>query len=107
MAQSTPEIKRNTVQGEPAVTVESAAWFDWLEGASSFRYFSEKAVHVAARYSRPLPPISVRKERRRQGHLWYAYRRAYGQLFKVYVGRSQGMTVARLDEVAAELSVKG
>lgn len=107
MAKTTPIIQRNTLQGNPAVAIGSPAWFAWLEGVASFRYYSEKTVHVAARYSRPLPPISVRKERRRQGALWYAYRRAYGQLFKVYVGTSQALTVARLDEVAAELSVKG
>jgi LuxR family transcriptional regulator, maltose regulon positive regulatory protein len=59
---------------------------------------------AAGGHVRPLGPISVRKERRRQGWLWYAYRRANGQLHKVYVGTSQALTIARLDDVAADLN---
>jgi hypothetical protein len=49
-------------------------------------------------------PISLRKEQRRRGTLWYAYKRNHGVLHKRYVGKSAALTSAKLDEVAVELS---
>ncbi len=49
-------------------------------------------------------PISVRKEKRRRGVLWYAYLRSYRILHKRYVGTSEALTVARLEEIARVLN---
>ncbi|MFO7680095.1 MAG: hypothetical protein R6X34_08590 [Chloroflexota bacterium] len=49
-------------------------------------------------------PISLRKEQRRQVELWYAYRRVHGVLYKRYVGKSAGLTLARLEETAVWLN---
>lgn len=40
----------------------------------------------------------------RQVELWYAYRRAHGVLYKRYVGKSAGLTLARLEETAVWLN---
>ncbi len=45
-----------------------------------------------------------RKERRRQGWLWYAYRRVHPVLHKRYVGKSDGLTVVKLEETAVLLN---
>ena len=36
--------------------------------------------------------------------LWYAYRRVHGVLYKRYVGKSAGLTLARLEETAVWLN---
>ncbi len=79
-------------------------WFNWLDSATQFRYHTGQKMTVAHHHSRSMRPISVRKEKRRQGFFWCAYLRTHGQLYKRYVGRSQALTVAKLDEVAVALN---
>lgn len=55
-------------------------------------------------YTRPMRPISVRKEKRRQGMLWYAYIRTSGQLYKRCVGKTAVLTQNKLDEMSACLN---
>jgi len=81
--------------------VGSPAWFDWLQTVSAFRFLS---TQPRSHTSRPLRPISVRKEKRRQGFLWYAYLRRLGQLHKRYLGRTQTLTREKLDAVALDLN---
>jgi LuxR family maltose regulon positive regulatory protein len=102
MAYSTPQIQNNSVAGGPAL--ETAEWYSWLEGVNAFRYFSTQTMPAHGSHRRAMGPISVRREKRRRGYLWYAYRRVHGQLHKVYVGKGEDMSIARLDEVAAELN---
>lgn len=84
--------------------LDSPAWFAWLETTATFRYYSTRTRPVARGYSRPLYPISLRKEKRRRGFLWYAYLRKGGQLLKRYAGRSAALTIARLDDLALDLN---
>ncbi len=84
--------------------VGSSQWFEWLEEATKFRYYTMRKVHVAHDYYRSMRPISVRKEKRRQGFFWCAYLRTNGRLHKRYVGRSQALTMDKLDEIAAVLN---
>lgn len=104
MAKTTPKVHHKQLflngMDVPLCYLGSDDWFAWLETATSFRYFSEERMPLFQDYSRPLSPISVRKEKRRQGYLWYAYRRAYRQLHKRYVGTSAALTTDRLDEIA-------
>ena len=108
MTKATPKVQHNqlyvqhTIQ--PHCPIDSAAWFAWLEEATCFRYYSTSSLQVTARVSRPLQAISVRKEKRRRGFLWYAYRRVNGKLNKRYVGRTNTLTITRLDQVAGELN---
>ena len=48
--------------------------------------------------------ILTTEEQRRRVGLWYAYRRVHGVLHKRYVGKSAGLTWARLEETAVMLN---
>jgi hypothetical protein len=108
MAKTTAKVQHNQLyitEGSASIcAIGSSTWFDWLETATAFRYFSQERQFVAHDYSRPLRPISVRKEKRRRGYLWYAYLRTHGQLHKRYVGKSIGLTASRLDEITLILN---
>lgn len=106
------QVKANCLYADAGQSNQSAlcaldtpTWFAWLETAATFRYHSTCARSVARGFTRPLQPISLRKERRRRGFLWYAYLRKGGQLLKRYAGRSQALTIAHLDEIALDLNL--
>ena len=107
MAKTTPKVQGNQLYLNGATTascyVGSADWFAWLKTATTFRYFTDQQTRIGPGYTRAMHPISVRKEKRRQQFIWYAYRRSHGQLYKQYVGNTAALTVARLDEIAAWL----
>lgn len=104
MAKISPEIHDQQLylaeHSVPFCTVGSAAWFTWLAQATHFRFASTQQRATHYRGNLYLSPISLRKERRRHGYYWYAYRRSNGQLHKRYVGRSAQLTLAKLDTVA-------
>jgi hypothetical protein len=106
-----PQVKTNCLYpdggqtNQPALcALDTPAWFAWLETATTFRYHSTCTRPVARGFTRPLQPISLRKEQRRRGFLWYAYLRKGGQLLKRYAGRPQALTITRLDEIALDLN---
>lgn len=108
--ESTPEVQLNklypdSVGHSTAIgDVGSPEWFAWLEEATKFRYYSTQKRPVIQGYRRSMRPISVRKEKRRNGFFWCAYLRTNGQLFKRYVGRSEVLTTDKLDEIATVLN---
>ncbi len=108
MSKSTPQVQDNQLYLAEAATpfclVNSPTWFTWLETAATFRYFSQQRLPVTRNYARPIRPISIRKEKRRQGYLWYAYLRTNGRLHKRYLGKSTALTMTRLDEIALVLN---
>lgn len=57
-------------QVTPVCTLDSPAWFAWLETAMTFRYFFQQRLPAGRHGYRPLRPISVRKEKRRCGYLF-------------------------------------
>ena len=63
--------------------------FSWYDRASRFR-------------------MTVRKEqiKNRKAAYWYAYVKAQGKTYKVYVGKPDRLTSARLYEVALKLKAK-
>ena len=72
---------------------DSPAWFTWLNGIPSFRFESRRGTYTA------------RKERRAQGSdYWIAYVKRSGKLYKKYLGSTDKLTIARLEEVAEELT---
>ena len=85
---------------EAVCAVNSDAWFVWLETAVAFHYHSQARVVMMHGRGPQVSPISLRKEKRRQSTLWYAYKRNHGVLHKRYVGKSDALTSAKLDEVA-------
>src|SRR5260221_1819223 len=94
MARTTP-----TVQAEPLtcleegcqrqLTVGTRVWFTWLEQASTFAF-------VGA-----LGTFTARKERKKQGGAyWKAYRKRSGMLQYAYLGKSEALTLERLNASA-------
>lgn len=108
MTKTTAKIQLNQLytdgQATFVCTVGSPAWFVWLETATTFRYFSQQRLPMGHNCYQPLRPISVRKEKRRRGSLWYAYLRTHGRLHKRYVGNSSALTTAKLDEITIILN---
>jgi len=108
MASKTPKVQGEQLylagDTQPVCQMDTPEWFAWLETITSFRYYTPQQITVARGYTRPMRPISVRKEKRRQGHLWYAYIRTHGQLYRRYVGKTAVLTQSKLDEVAARLN---
>jgi LuxR family maltose regulon positive regulatory protein len=100
MAHNTPIVQQELLFLAPLATpvcaIDSPQWFHWLRTAISFRFCSIQRV---GDYGPLLAPISLRKESRRKGHFWYAYRRASRQLYKRYVGRSEQLTLDKLNQV--------
>ena len=92
---STPKIVGHFLYtDEPALPLDSQAFFDWLAHHSSF-YFDS-----------PLGTFTARCEPRANGLFWYAFRRYRKRLYKAYLGRSADLTSSRLLKVAQQLAEK-
>src|SRR5215831_2188164 len=76
---------------EQVLTVGTAAWFAWLETASTFAFVSEAGTFTARR---------EQAGHKRGGWYWKAYRKQQGKLSSHYLGKSETVTLARLREVA-------
>src|SRR6266487_1710648 len=94
-----------TIQGETLVyrqdgqeqvlTVDTAAWFAWLETASTFSFGSSEGLFTARR---------EQAGHKRGGWYWKAYRKQQGKLSSRYLGKSETVTLARLQTVAQALA---
>ncbi|MEA5506541.1 hypothetical protein VB735_26250 [Halotia wernerae UHCC 0503] len=71
-------------------------WQKWLETAQSFRYVPNNHE----------PPYTARQEKGSKGQAsyWYGYRKVGGVLRKCYIGRSENLSITKLDEIAYQLS---
>src|SRR2546421_4127569 len=76
---------------EQVLTVDPAAWFAWLETASTFSFVSETGRFTARR---------EQAGHKRGGWYWKAYRKQHGKLTSRYLGKSETLTLARLQTVA-------
>lgn len=81
------------VAPDETIKADSAAWFEWLRHPqhSSFSYQTSAAT------------ITVRRERKRNGWYWYAYRAVDGKLRKVYLGKTDDLTMGHLREATVAL----
>ncbi len=79
------------------VLVGSDAWYAWLED-QDIQSFS---------FRNALGTFTARRERKRHGQYWYAYRKSAGRLRKVYLGKSEDLTLERLNAAAATLEGRG
>ena len=71
---------------------EEAAWLAWLGSATSFAFHS------------PGGSLNVYQERRpRGGAYWYAYHTSRGRTRKRYLGRTENLSLAHLEETARAL----
>ena len=80
---------------EQVLTVDTAAWFAWLETASTFSFVSEEGRFTARR---------EQAGHKRGGWYWKAYRKQHGKLSSRYLGKSETVTLARLQTVAQALT---
>ena len=72
-----------------AVQVGSQQWYEWLASHPGFQ-FEGGTGHFTAR-----------RELRRGIEYWYAYRRYAGKLSKTYLGKSEELTLERLEQASA------
>src|SRR5579884_1826121 len=103
MTSTPPLIEGNVLtyqqSGQPVhLLVDTAEWYAWLRSASTFTFRSEQGTFTA------------RKERAGSGRgseYWKAYRRRNGKLYRVYLGKSEELTLQQLKSVAVVLANKG
>jgi predicted ATPase/DNA-binding CsgD family transcriptional regulator len=76
------------------IVVGSDAWYGWLadQQLQSFSFQCQSGT------------CTIRRERKRHGWYWYAYRKRAGKLHKAYLGKSEEVTLERLNVVASVLS---
>jgi LuxR family maltose regulon positive regulatory protein len=101
MARSTPRVADGalTFPGDPVATIPvgGPAWRAWLAGGPATTF----------RYAGPEGSFTARREAKRGGWYWYAYRRRGGRLRRAHLGEGDDLTPARLAEVAAALAREG
>jgi LuxR family maltose regulon positive regulatory protein len=84
--------------GQEIIELDTPAWLDWLENASSFTFQSEEGSFTAHK---------TRASHGRGGWYWYAYRRQHGHLSNVYLGISAKLTYQHLLNAARTLARAG
>jgi LuxR family maltose regulon positive regulatory protein len=99
MARITPSVNTTSLSyqlGAQHVTIRvgSQQWWEWLadEHTTTFRF------------SDTVGSFTARRELKRGGWYWYAYRKRGGKLHKAYLGKAEELTPELLAEVAATLA---
>jgi len=93
-----PWIRQDALcrSGRPPLRVGSQDWFSWLAGISAFCYQPPGTTYR----------LTLRKEKRRQQHYWYAYMKNDRKLHNAYVGKTETLTATRLQQVLETLLAK-
>ena len=87
------ELIENTTGLLLRINPGESDWYSWLDTVSSFTF------------SGKLGQFTARKESRRWGDCyWYAYHRVGHKITKKYLGRTDDLTLARQEEIAALLA---
>jgi LuxR family transcriptional regulator, maltose regulon positive regulatory protein len=104
MARRIPQVAAGVLHvpelpGGPGITVDSPAWVGWLRDPVT-RSFSFQGASGT---------FTARKERRlgADDEYWTAYRKRGGTLRKVYLGKAEKLTLARLEDAATVLAGRG
>ena len=78
--------------GEIASSLQGEEWLQWLGEHTAFAFHGRNGR------------LNLLKERRRSGEgYWYAYQRHKSDMVKRYLGRSEQISLERLEEVATLL----
>lgn len=77
--------------GKKPIPIGSKMWFEWLSTAKKFSF----------KY--PNGGFMAQCERRRNHSYWYAYKRQGGRLYKAYLGKTEDLTLERLQQVGGTL----
>lgn len=97
MAQATPSISEDILTcANSSIPIGSRDWWLWLdeEATTTFRFANTAGSFTA------------RRELKRGGRYWYAYRRQQGKLHKAYLGKSEELTLERLKTIAVSLGTR-
>jgi hypothetical protein len=86
--------------GQQQFELDSPEWFTWLARHPSF-YFKGQHGHFTARHEEK----KKRDEEQPALLYWYAYRKASGKQHKRYLGSTDTLTVAKLEEMADALQI--
>jgi hypothetical protein len=79
------------------IMVGSEAWYCWLAAEQ----------HPSFAFSNQLGSFTVRRERRRQHWYWYLYHKQEGKLRKAYLGKTEEITLQRLNAATATVVIQG
>jgi LuxR family maltose regulon positive regulatory protein len=97
MARTTPVVQGEILTWyvdahERQIRVGTPAWYAWLEEVSTFAFLGSMGTFTA------------RKEPKSLGRAyWRAYRKRNGKLHRAYLGKSEDITLERLNAVAVVL----
>jgi hypothetical protein len=80
-------------EGDLPFAPDSPEWFDWLGSLTSFRFIGPQGRFTAYRDS----------ERGQRTRSWRAHRYFHGRNYKHHLGTTDHLTIARLEQVAAQL----
>jgi hypothetical protein len=86
------DVLEGSAQARSNLVPDSPDWFGWLARLGSF-HFQGKSGHFTARQER----------KQRGAAYWYAYRKAHTQRFKRYLGTTDKLTLALLEQTAHDL----
>jgi len=100
MAQTTSIVQNDALiyqrDGEEcSLVVGTPAWYAWLETVTVFTFSSAYGTFTAHK---------EQAGNRRGGRYWKAYRRRNGKLHRAYLGKSEELTLGRLNAIAAALA---
>ncbi len=93
---ATPKVVSRRIYTDDAFTdtvLDSPAWFAWLATATTFFYEGRRGTFTAHR-----------EHRQRGTAYWTAYRRQAGILHRLYLGKTDQLTLDRLEEVSVRLA---
>lgn len=86
------DVLEGPAQTRSQLVPDSPDWFSWLARLGSF-HFQGKSGHFTAR-----------QERKQRGDAyWYAYRKAHKRRLKRYLGTTDKLTLANLEQTARNL----
>ena len=75
------------------IRLDTAAWFAWLQTVALFCYSSRQTTWR----------LTVRREKRRHQSYWYGYSKIDAKLHNVYLGKTEQLTQARLEQACLDL----
>jgi LuxR family maltose regulon positive regulatory protein len=78
---------------EHQLAVGTSAWYTCLEEASLFAFVGEAGTFTARKEPKP-----------HGGTYWKAYRKRGGRLYHAYLGKSEELTLERLNAIAVVLA---
>jgi predicted ATPase/DNA-binding CsgD family transcriptional regulator len=101
MARLTPAVQGETLTWyvdthEHQLAVGTPAWYSWLQEASLFAFVGESGSFTARKETKP-----------HGATYWKAYRKRGGRLYHAYLGKSEQLTLERLNAIAVQLARRG